>query len=158
MWELDYKESWAPKNWGFWTVVLEKTHESPLDWKEIKPVNPKEISPEHSLEGPVLKLKFQYFGRLMKRTDSLEKTLMLGKIEGRRRRGWQRMRWLDSIIDSVAKSVSKLCLVMAREAWQSAVYEVTKSQIVMSKWTELTWAKPHWERNSIWFKGSKFYL
>ena len=85
MWEVDYKESWAPKNWCFWTVVLEKTLKSPLDCKEIKPVGPEEISPEYSLEG--LMLKLQYFGHLMRRTDSLEKTLMPGKIEGRRRRG-----------------------------------------------------------------------
>ena len=84
MWELDYKESWVRKNWCFWTVVLEKTLESPLDCKEIKPVNP-----AYSLEGLMLKLNLQYFGHLMWRTDSLEKTLMLGKIDGRRRRGWQ---------------------------------------------------------------------
>ena len=95
MWELDYKESWALKNWCFWTVVLEKTLESPLDCKEIKQSILKEISPVHSLEGLILKLKLQYFGHLMWRTDSLEKTLMLRKIEARRKRGWQRMRWLD---------------------------------------------------------------
>ena len=78
-------------------MVLEKTLESPLDCKEIKPVNPEEINPEYSLEGLVLKLKLQYFDHLMQRADSLEKTLMLGKIEGRRRRGWQRMRWLDDM-------------------------------------------------------------
>ena len=99
MWELDHKESWAPKNWCFWTVVLEKTLESPLGSKEIKLVNPKKISPKYSLEGLMLKLKLQYFGHLMRRTDSLEKTLMLGKIEGGRRRGRQRMRWLDGITD-----------------------------------------------------------
>ena len=86
MWELDYKESWALKNWCFWTVVLEKTLESPLDCKEIKPVNRKEINPECSLEGLMLKLKFQYFGHPMWRTDSLAKTLILENIEGRRRR------------------------------------------------------------------------
>ena len=101
MWELDYKESWMPKNWWFWTVVLEKTLESPLDCKEIQPVHLKEIIPEYSLEGLMLKLKLQYFGHLMQRTDSLEKTLILGKIEGRRRRGWQRMRWLDGITNSM---------------------------------------------------------
>ena len=85
MWELDYKESWAPKNWCFWTVVLEKTLESPLDCKEIQPVHPK-ISPGCSLEGLMLKLKLQYFGHLMRRVDSFEKTLMLGKIEGGGRR------------------------------------------------------------------------
>ena len=95
-------ESWTIKKVerqridGFWAVVLEKALESPLDCKEIKPVNPKGNQPEYSLEG--LKLKPQYFGHLMRRADSLEKTLMLGKIEGRRRRGWQRMRWLDGII------------------------------------------------------------
>ena len=96
MWELDYKESWLPKNWCFWTVVLEKTLESPLNCKEIQPVHPKEISSEYSLEGLMLKLELQYFGHLMRRTDSLEKTLMQGGIGGSRRRGWQRMRWLDS--------------------------------------------------------------
>ena len=95
MWELDYKESWTLKNWCVLTVMLEKTLESPLDFKGIKPANPKrevlkEISPEYSLEGLMLKLKLQYFGHLMWRDDSLEKTLMLGKIEGRRR-GWQRI-------------------------------------------------------------------
>ena len=97
MWESEYKESWAPRNWCFWTVVLEKTLESPLDCKEIQPV--KEISPKYSLERLILKLKLQYFGHLMWRADSLEKTLMLGKFEGRRRRGRQRMRWLDGITD-----------------------------------------------------------
>ena len=90
-------QSWVLKNWCFWTVVLEKTLESPLDCKEINKSILKEISSEYSLEGLMLKLKLQCFGRLMQRTDSLEKTLMLGKIEGRRRRGRQRMRWLDGI-------------------------------------------------------------
>ena len=94
MWELDYKESWAAKNWCFWTVVLEKTLESPLDCKEIQPVHPKEISPGCSLEELMLKLKLQYYGLLMWRAGSFEKTLMLGKIESRRRR-WQSMRWVD---------------------------------------------------------------
>ena len=92
MWELDYKESWVLKNWCFWTVVLEKTLESPLDCKEIHQSILKDISPEYSLEGLMLKLKLQYFGHLMGRADSFEKTLMLGKDEGRRKRGWQRMR------------------------------------------------------------------
>ena len=108
MWELDCEESWVLKNWWFWTVVLDKTLESPLDCKEIQPVHPKGDQPWCSLEGLMLKLKLQYSGHLMQRADSFEKTLMLGKIEGRRRRGEQRMRWLDGIIDSMELSLSKL--------------------------------------------------
>ena len=104
-WELDCQESWALKNWCFWTVVLEKTLESPLDYKGIQPVNPKGNQSEYSLERLMLKLKLQYSGHLMWRTNSLEKTLMLGKIEGRRRRGWQRMRWLDDNTDLMELSL-----------------------------------------------------
>ena len=97
MWELDHKENWAPRNWCFWTVVLEKTLEGPLDYKEIKPVNPKGNQRWRFIGKTDTELKLQYFGHLMQRADSLEKTLMLGKTEGRRRRGPQRMRWLDGI-------------------------------------------------------------
>ena len=99
MWELDYKESWVAKNWCFWTVVLEKTLESPLDCKEIQPVHPKGNQYWIFIEGPMLKLKLQYSGHLIGRTDSWEKTLILGKTEGRWIKGWQRMRWLDGITD-----------------------------------------------------------
>ena len=137
-WELNHKESWVPKNWCFWNVVLEKTFESLLICKEIQTVNLKEISPEYSLEGLMLKLKLQYFGHLMWRTDSFEQTLMLGKIEDRRTRGWQSMRCLDGITCSMDMSLSKLRkLVMNREAWHAADHVVRMSLTLLRPWTEL---------------------
>ena len=107
-WTIKKEDGWMTKNWCFCIVVLEKTVESPLDCKEIKPVNPKEINPEYSLEELMLKLKLQNFDHLMWRANSLKKTLMLGKTEGRRGRGQWKIRWFDSITDSVYMILSKL--------------------------------------------------
>ena len=139
MWEVDHKESWVAKNWCFWTVVLENTFESPLDCKEIQPVNLKGNQSWILIGGNAAEVEApQYFNQLMWRTYSLEKTLMLGKLKGRRR-GWQGVRWLDGITDSMELSLSNLQKMLKdRKAWHATVCGVERSQTLLSNWAITT--------------------
>jgi len=138
MWELDYKEGWVLENWCFFTVVWRRLLRVPWTARRSKQSILKEISPEYLLEGLMLKLKLQYFGHLIRRIDSLEKILVLRKIEGGRRRGQQRMRWLDGITHSMDMSLSKLrVLLRYRKAWHAPVHGISESHTRLRDWTEL---------------------
>ena len=138
------KKSWALKNWCFWSVVFEKTLESPLDCKEIQPVHPKGDQSLVFIGRTDAEAETPTLGHLMWRADSFAKTLMVGKIEGRRRRGWQRMRWLDGITLLMDMGLGGLrVLAMDRKAWHAAVHGVAKSQTWLSNWTELNPSNPH---------------
>ena len=151
MWELDHKESWALKNWHFWIVMLEKTLRVPRTARRSNQSILNEINLEYSLEGLLLKL--QYFGHVIQRANSPEKTPLLGKIEGKRRRGWQRIRWLASLTQWTWIWANSRRIVEDRGAWHTAVHAVPKGRTQLSGWTTCNW------RNiNVWTMGQKIYL
>ena len=150
MWELDYKESWALKNWCFELWCWRRLLRVPWTAKRSNEAALKEINLEYSLGGLILKLKLQNFGHLVQRADSLEKTLLLGMIEGRRKRRQQRLRWLDGIIIPLGMNLSKLREIVEDTAWPAAVHVVTKSQTWLSDWT--TTKCQFWKSNTPWIQ------
>ena len=164
MWELDHKKGWESKKWYFWTVVLEETLESPLDCMEIKPVNPKGNQPWIFTGMTCPKQKLQFFGHVMQQADSLEKTLMLGKTEGKRRMGRQRVRRVDGIISWMVASLHRE-IAKDKEAWRAAVQRVTKNRTQLSErtatttpWSILKSVAPGWQQGSylrLWFQLGK---
>ena len=158
MWELGYKESWAQKSWCFWNVVLEKTLESPLDCKNIKPLNPKKISPEYSLEGLMLKLKLQYFGHLMQRTNSLEKDPD-AKDWRQEEKGMTENEMVGSHHRLDGHEFEQaLGVDVDREAWCAVVYGVTKSWTRLSNWTELNWIAHRLKNRTDWSLSNNDFI
>ena len=150
MWELNCEESERQRIDAFQLWCWRRLLRVPWTARRSNQSILKEISPDYSLEGLMLKLKLQYFGHQMQRTDSFEKTLMLGKIEGRRRRGWQRMRWLDGITDSMEMSLSKFReSVIDKWTWRAGVPGVVKSWTRLSSWTELNWTLTYWPHSFL---------